>query len=978
MSTGRIDVRQNFTVAFEVNLGASDGGADGAAIVFHNDPRGTNAIGGIGIGLGVSGIQNGLAIEFDTYNNGAGVGDIASDHTNFRGTNSTFATTPVALPNIENGAWHPVVVTWNAATQTLSYTFDGQPMGTPLSSNIATQFLGGSNFAYYGFGAGTGGLANTQSVRNISVTATPEGQAPGNSPPIAVADTATTAAGTPVVIAVLANDSDPDHNPLTITAVSNFVNGTATINSNNTITYTPTAGFSGAGGFTYTISDGTTLRSAQVTVTVTPPVNSPPIAVADARTTPAGTAIVIAALANDSDPDNNPLTITAVSTPANGTAAINPNPSTPNNTITYTPNAGFSGADSFTYTITDGTTQRSAQVTVTVTPPPGAVTLTPHGSASVANNVFTLTSGWYSQAGTAMSTGRIDVRQNFTVAFEVNLGASDGGGDGAAIVFHNDPRGTNAIGGAGSGLGVGGIQNGLAIEFDTYNNGAGDIASDHTGFRGTNSTFATTPVALPNIENGAWHPVVVTWNAATQTLSYTFDGQPMGTPLSSNIATQFLGGSNFAYYGFGAGTGGLANTQSVRNISVTATPEGQAPGNSPPIAVADARTTPAGTAIVIAALANDSDPDNNPLTITAVSTPANGTAAINPNPSTPNNTITYTPNAGFSGADSFTYTISDGTTLRSAQVTVTVTPPVNSPPIAVADARTTPAGTAIVIAALANDSDPDNNPLTITAVSTPANGTAAINPNPSTPNNTITYTPNAGFSGADSFTYTITDGTTQRSAQVTVTVTPPPGAVTLTPHGSASVANNVFTLTSGWYSQAGTAMSTGRIDVRQNFTVAFEVNLGASDGGGDGAAIVFHNDPRGTNAIGGAGSGLAVGGIQNGLAIEFDTYNNGAGDIASDHTGFRGTNSTFATTPVALPNIENGAWHPVVVTWNAATQTLSYTFDGQPMGTPLSSNIATQFLGGSNFAYYGFGAGTGGLANTQSVRNISVTATPEG
>ena len=55
-----------------------------------------------------------------------------------------------------------------------------------------------------------------------------------------------------------------------------------------------------------------------------------------------------------------------------------------------------------------------------------------------------------------------------------------------------------------------------------------DIASDHTGFLGTNSAFATTPVALPNIENGAWHPVVVTWNAATQTLSYTLDGQPRG------------------------------------------------------------------------------------------------------------------------------------------------------------------------------------------------------------------------------------------------------------------------------------------------------------------------------------------------------------------------------------------------------------------------------------------------------------------
>ena len=238
-----------------------------------------------------------------------------------------------------------------------------------------------------------------------------------------------------------------------------------------------------------------------------------------------------------------------------------------------------------------------------------------------------------------MSTGRIDVRQNFTVAFEVNLGTSDGGADGAAIVFHNDPRGVNAIGAPGSGLAVGGIQNGLAIEFDTYNSSAADlsaagmpgsdIASDHTGFLDTDSAFATTPVALPNIENGAWHPVVVTWNAATQTLSYTLDGQPMGTPLTSNIATQFLGGSNFAYFGFGAGTGGLSNTQSVRNINVTATFEGQAPGNSPPIAVADTATTPAGTAVNIAVLANDSDPDNNPLTITAVSNSWAASATIN-------------------------------------------------------------------------------------------------------------------------------------------------------------------------------------------------------------------------------------------------------------------------------------------------------------------------------------------------------------
>ena len=480
-------------------------------------------------------------------------------------------------------------------------------------------------------------------------------------------------------------------------------------------------------------------------------------------------------------------------------------------------------------------------------PSPPTVALTPHGSASVADGVYTLTSA-VNQAGTAMSTGRIDVREDFTAAFEVNLGASDGGADGVAVVFHNDARGADAVGVHGTGLGVGGIDNGLAIEFDTYNSSAVnlsessmpgvDIASDHTGFLGTDSAFASTPVALPNIEDGGWHAVVVTWNAATQTMSYTFDGQSMGT-LNGDIATEFLGGSNFAYFGFGAGTGSLTNAHRVRNINVTATLEGQAPGNSAPVAVADTATTAAGTAVNLAVLGNDSDPDSDPLTVTAVSNVVGGTATINGD-------------------------------------------------------------------------------------------------------NTVTYTPTAGFSGAGGFTYTISDATTTSSAPVSVTVTAAPSAVALTPHGSASVADGVYTLTSA-VNQAGTAMSTGRIDVREDFTAAFEVNLGASDGGADGVAIVFHNDARGADAVGAHGSGLGVGGIENGLAIEFDTYNSSAVDlsessmpgvdIASDHTGFLGTDSAFATTPVALPNIEDGAWHPVVVTWNAATQTMSYTFDGQSMGT---------------------------------------------
>ncbi|WP_395310202.1 PQQ-dependent sugar dehydrogenase [Mycobacterium sp. AMU20-3851] len=548
------------------------------------------------------------------------------------------------------------------------------------------------------------------------------------------------------------------------------------------------------------------------------------------------------------------------------------------------------GPDGFVYVANMGGTITRLLIE-SKNPPPSDSLLSPKGSATVTNNVYTLTKSTY-QAGAAMSTQRIDMRQDFTVSFDINLGTNDSGGDGAALVFHNDPRGVNAIGTTGSGLGAGGIQNGLAIEFDTYNSTAAhlntsrmpgtDIAADHTGFLDTDGTYASTPTALPNLENGAWHTVVVTWNATTKTMSYTINGQPTGAPLTADVITTFLGGSNYAHLGFTAGTGGRSNTQSIRNLNLAATYEGQAPVGTP-VANSDTATTPAGTAVNIVVLANDSDPDGDPLTVIEVTNPVNGTATRN--------------------------------------------------------------------------SD-----------------------------NTITYTPRPGFFGFDGFSYTISDGTMQRSAQVNITVTPQ-GSATLSPKGSATVTNNVYTLTKSTY-QAGAAMSTQRIDMRQDFTVSFDINLGTNDSGGDGAALVFHNDPRGVNAIGTTGSGLGAGGIQNGLAIEFDTYNSTAAhlntsrmpgtDIAADHTGFLDTDGTYASTPTALPNLENGAWHTVVVTWNATTKTMSYTINGQPTGAPLTADVITAFLGGSNYAHLGFTAGTGGRSNTQSIRNLNLAATYEG
>ena len=186
-------------------------------------------------------------------------------------------------------------------------------------------------------------------------------------------------------------------------------------------------------------------------------------------------------------------------------------------------------------------------------------------------------------------------------------------------------------------------------------------------------------------------------------------------------------------------------------------------GNQSPVAVNDAASTPSGTAVDVAVLQNDHDPDNGPgpLAIQSVGSPANGTAQRL------GTTVRYVPSGGFTGTDTFIYTIADGATTASATVTVTVTgAPVQSP-VAVNDAASTPSGTAVDVAVLQNDHDPDNGPgpLAIQSVGSPANGTAQRL------GTAVRYVPSGGFTGTDTFIYTISDGAATASATVTVTVT---------------------------------------------------------------------------------------------------------------------------------------------------------------------------------------------------------------
>ena len=201
-----------------------------------------------------------------------------------------------------------------------------------------------------------------------------------NRGPAAVNDAYTVDCAAPITFNVLANDSDPDGDTLTITSVSTPGKGTVAI-SGGRIVYTPSATTCGGATdtFTYSISDGKGgVATATVSVTINnttpppPPVNVAPVAVNDAYAINCSTASTFNVLVNDSDKDGDALTITSVSTPGKGTATISAG------RIVYTANASTCGGttDSFTYTISDGkggTATASVAVTINnTTPPPPA------------------------------------------------------------------------------------------------------------------------------------------------------------------------------------------------------------------------------------------------------------------------------------------------------------------------------------------------------------------------------------------------------------------------------------------------------------------------------------------------------------------------------------------------------------------------------------------------------------------------------
>lgn len=339
---------------------------------------------------------------------------------------------------------------------------------------------------------------------------------------------------------VLANDTDPDADPLTVVGHTAPAHGTVLDNGNATFTYTPAPDYVGTDSFEYIVSDGTGgIARGTVHVTVDTPNNDAPLAADDALTTDEDTPGTTGAVtAGDVDPDGDALSITAFTQPVHGTVTQD------NDTFTYTPDANFHGADLFTYTVSDGNGE-SAVGTVRVfvssindapTTAAGAVGL-PEDAAAAPGNVLDF--------------------------------ATDVDGDGLTVALVTPPA-----------------------------SGTLDLAPD--------GSFTYTPAA-------DFH--------GTVSFAYTVTDGIIGTPVPGSVDLEV------------------------------------APVNDLPVPVADAHLAQrAGSTVTANVIANDTDVDGDTLSVVSWTDGTHGSVAYQGG-----GIFTYTPDGYVdSGTDSFTYTVSDG------------------------------------------------------------------------------------------------------------------------------------------------------------------------------------------------------------------------------------------------------------------------------------------------------------------------------
>ncbi len=502
---------------------------------------------------------------------------------------------------------------------------------------------------------------------------------------------ATTNAGVPVSVSVLANDTR-NGLPASTTNVTVFVSsppatGTATVNANGSISYTPAPGFSGPVSFTYTICDIAQpgqCSSAPVNITVNTVILTSP----DQVTTASGTPVNISVLANDTrnglPASSTNVTVTLASQPANGTVVVNAN-----GTVTYTPAPAFFGVNSFSYTVCD--IAQPAQCST------NSVTVTVLPSRPLPQNDFNQT-----------------VRNQFVVG---NVLTNDRESAGLSLSVTTTPttapaNGTVTLTATGS---------------YTYTPAANFTGTDSFVYQVCNpgaqcTTALVTIEVRANGPNNNDSPIAQNDGAATTpNTAVTIvvkandsdpDGQPLGQPIlvtppvNGNVVinangsvtytpvNSFTGVDTFVYQVCDNGNPVLCDQATVM---VLVRPN---PAQNQTLAYDDAYSTFSNTSVTGNVLVNDQDLEGNTqtVTITPLSGPSFGSLALNAN-----GNFTYTPVADFVGTDSFVYQVCDngvGSACATATAYVTVFPPNGAVDLSVSIGQPVPSLTATLTSSL--------------------------------------------------------------------------------------------------------------------------------------------------------------------------------------------------------------------------------------------------------------------------------------
>jgi gliding motility-associated-like protein len=585
-------------------------------------------------------------------------------------------------------------------------------------------------------------------IFNLSVTVNAV-----NDKPVALNETFYTAESTPINLNVLANDNDQNDpqggiDASSLTIIRHPAHGSAIILPNFTINYSPNSAYWGNDTIVYRIQDkGYPMPALADTAMVVIEISRlSPQANNDNATVNEDQSVVINLLANDTDSGDNiaPTTVQIITQPAHGTLS-----GLQGGSVTYLPASNYNGSDSFTYRVKDVTNLISNTATVTIS-------VLPVNDAPVA-----LDKTFVTEPNKSLILTLLQIASDIDSELDIN-----------SLIINTQAQHGNAT------IDV----NKEEIIYIPQTNYTGE---DHFSFHVSDLEGLPSNVATITIQISDQWPHVV--NDQTSTLEDTpttvnvalndTDPQNNINPLSVTITIPPKNGTasietttGFIVYNPAANFAGSDSLQYTICDTDNYCSEGWLKiivnaVNDAPICQNDQLTTNEDEANSIDVTTNDADPENglNKASLTFIAQPVNGTASIDNN-----QLINYIPTVNFNGTDSLKYQICDVDNLCATAILYINVNAVNDAPVAQNDSYNAYTSQPTVIEVLSNDTDIDNNlDASLTKVTTlPTHGNAIVNTN-----GTITYTSNDGFTGSDSFIYSITDsGGLTASATVLLTI----------------------------------------------------------------------------------------------------------------------------------------------------------------------------------------------------------------